>query len=80
MAKQPTPIERQKEAQRKTGYGAIWLRRVGNFAVVEIEKDGEWIEVMREHVDGNFSHIIEPLGIEACMCCLPSVAGGVSNG
>lgn len=62
-----TPKENQEQAQRATGYGPIWLRRVGDFAVVEVEFDGEWVEVIREHVDGNFSHCVHPVGIQERM-------------
>lgn len=44
---------------------AIWLRREGDFAVVLIEKDGAFVEVIREPLDGPFSHIVEPSGIKA---------------
>lgn len=63
-----TPRQQQRQAQLLTGYGPIALRRVGEYAVVEIETlPGQWLEVIREHLDGNFSHIIEPLGIEEVM-------------
>lgn len=48
----------------------IRLRRDGNHAVVEIDtgipnKHGDtFVEVIREHVDGPFCHIVEPSGIE----------------
>lgn len=61
-----TPMQRQRAAQRKHGYGPITLRREGDFAVVEIERGGiggQQVEVIREHVDGPFSHSITPLGI-----------------
>lgn len=51
----------------------IILRREGDYAVVEIDtgipnKEGSaWVEVIRERLDGNFSHIVEPSGIEAAM-------------
>lgn len=60
-----TPMQRQEEAQRATGYGAIVLRRVGNYAIVEVEFDGEWVEVMRESLDSNFGRCIHPIGIQA---------------
>lgn len=41
----------------------VMLRRVGDHAVVEVEIDGRWVEVIREALDGNFSHIVEPRGI-----------------
>ena len=43
----------------------IWLRREGDYAVVLIERNGEWIEIIREHFDGSFSHICEPNGVRA---------------
>lgn len=51
----------------------IMLRREGDYAVVEIDtgvpnKDGSrWVEVIRERLDGNFSHIVEPGGIEGAI-------------
>lgn len=59
-----TPKEHQDEAQRAIGYGPIWLRRVGDYVIVEVEFDGEWVEVIREQLDGNFSHCIYPIGIQ----------------
>ena len=41
----------------------IWLRREGNYAVVLVEHEGEFVEVIREHIEGPFSHIVEPTGI-----------------
>ena len=41
----------------------LWLRREGDHVVVLAEVDGNWVEVIREHVDGSFSHIVEPDGI-----------------
>lgn len=46
---------------------AIHLVREGNYAVVKIEHNDEWIELIREHIDGPFSHIIEPSGIDAAI-------------
>lgn len=67
MSRRNSPAYRQRIAQLLTGYGAIWLRREGDYAVVLLQEPNksEWIEVIREFLDGNFSHIIEPLGIEA---------------
>lgn len=62
------PLYRQHEAQLLTGYGAITLTRKGDYAVVEIEAEPSvWIEIIREPLDSNFHHVIEPLGIEAEM-------------
>lgn len=63
-----TPMDLQREAAKATGYKAIWLRREGDHVVVLVEDSiGEWVEVIREHFDGNFSHIVEPRGIEECL-------------
>lgn len=43
----------------------IWLRREGQYIVVLVERGKEWVEVMREHESGSFSHIIEPEGIRS---------------
>lgn len=51
MAKQPIPV---------TG---IHLVRLGDYVIVNAEIDGKWVEVIREHHDGSFSHIVEPLGM-----------------
>lgn len=61
---QPNPhLRAQDEAQQQTGYGPILLRREGNYAIVEVEIDHKWIEVIRESIDSNFSHCVHPLGI-----------------
>ena len=59
-----TPLEHQRAAAKIVGYGPIMLRREGDYAIVEIEFNGKWREVIREFVDSNFSHIVEPLGIQ----------------
>lgn len=43
---------------------AIMLKSEGDYAIVEIEVNGKWIELIRERSDSPFSHIIEPAGIE----------------
>jgi hypothetical protein len=53
----------QAEAQKHCGYGPITLRREGEFAIVEVECEGEQYEVIREYLDSNFCHTVEPLGI-----------------
>jgi len=58
----------------------IWLRREGDHAVVLAEVDGEWVEVIREHVDGPFSHIVEPNGIRAKASSTESVVPPKSVG
>lgn len=49
-----------KEAVEVTG---IHLLRIGDSVIVRAEVDGKWVEVIREHHDGYFSHIVEPGGI-----------------
>lgn len=46
---------------------AIKLVRKGEHAVVEIETATGWAEVIREFVDGPFSHIVEESGIQRCL-------------
>jgi hypothetical protein len=41
----------------------VWLVREGDYAIVKVERSGRWVEVIREHVEGPFSHICEPEGI-----------------
>ena len=41
----------------------IWLLRLGNDVFVKAEIDGAWVEVIREGIDGSFSHIVEPGGM-----------------
>ena len=53
----------QAEAQSQCGYGSIRLRRVNDYAVVEVEYQGKFHEAIREHIDGAFCHIVEPIGI-----------------
>lgn len=43
---------------------AIHLVAEGGCAVVKIEVGGRWVELIRESLDGPFSHIIEPSGID----------------
>ena len=38
---------------------AIWLRRDGHHAIVCVEINGQWIEVIREFISAPFSHIWE---------------------
>jgi hypothetical protein len=48
----------------------VWLHRDGDYVVVEVERklaDGtfKWYELIREHRDGNYSHIAEPAKIQS---------------
>lgn len=51
----------KKKAIEITG---LWLRRRGDKAEILVERDGKWYLCAAEYLDNNFSHIIEPLGIE----------------
>lgn len=41
----------------------IMLRRSGDYAIVEVEIDGVWREIIMEPLDAPFSHIVEPAGM-----------------
>ena len=41
----------------------VWLVRLGDKAIVRVEIDGRWIDVIEEHAEGSFSHIAETGGI-----------------
>lgn len=52
---------RQRQSQLLTGYGAICLERVGDYAIVSVEAmPGKWVEVIREQINGNFHHTVIP--------------------
>jgi hypothetical protein len=53
----------QRRVRDAISISGIFLRREGEHAVVEVEVDGRWVEICREHMDGSFSHIVEPVGI-----------------
>jgi hypothetical protein len=50
-------------AQQAVPVTGIHFVRLGDYVVVKVEIDGKWVEVIREHHDGSFSHIVEPLGM-----------------
>lgn len=58
-----TPQEQQLIAALECGYGSIHLERTGNHVIVQVESQGKWITVIKEHLDGNFSHTVHPIGI-----------------
>ena len=60
-----TPMYRQRSAQLLYGYGPITLRRQGDHVIVEIQYDNKIFTVIKEDIDSNFLHTVEPLGIEA---------------
>jgi hypothetical protein len=41
----------------------VWLRKEGERVIVAVEFGGKWIDVITEHAEGAFSHIVEPGGI-----------------
>lgn len=45
----------------------VMLHVSGDDAVVELEIDGMWYEIVRCNMSGPFSHIVEPAGIVRCM-------------
>jgi len=45
------------------GVESISLVRKGDYAVVEVQVRGKYFEVMREHIEGNFSHNVSAGGI-----------------
>jgi len=58
-----TPSPALQDAVKET-FGAIHLFAKEGHAVVSIEVNDKWIELMKEPLDSPFSHIIEPLGIQ----------------
>jgi len=49
----------------------IRLRKTGEYTVVDAEIGGDWIEVIRERSDVEFSHIVEADGMWAAYYTLP---------
>ena len=41
----------------------IHLLRLDPYVVVRAEINGKWVDVIRECLDGQFSHIVEPEGM-----------------
>lgn len=54
--------------------GALHLRAEGDYAILEIETEKGWVELIRERLDSPFSHIIEPAGIEGRIAGTSGVA------
>lgn len=54
----------QLETKQSISITGLWLRRRGDKAEVLVERGGKWYLCAAEYLDNNFSHIIEPLGIE----------------
>ena len=65
-AANPAPVARQEYAKavEKTGYGDILLVREGDYAIVKVMSGETWVEVMREALDGYFSHCVTSIGID----------------
>lgn len=63
MSDEPERI--QSHDARPFSVSGIWLRRIGDEVQVLFEHDGHWYMGIQEHVEGNFSHIMEPLGMRA---------------
>jgi len=57
-----TPKREWKEPMPVT---AVHLVRIGDHVIVNVEVGGQWVEIIREHHEGSFSHICEAGGIRA---------------
>jgi hypothetical protein len=55
--------------------GALWLEIVNGWATVKIERNGQWVEVLRNFHGHHTSHIVEPAGINAAIDAPLSIAG-----
>lgn len=56
-----------KAVLQQNQFNALHLRRRDPHVILEIEIDGKWHEIIRERLDSNFGHIIEPSGIAAAI-------------
>jgi hypothetical protein len=57
-----------EDTARRINGNALHLVAVDGCAVLRIERGkGDWVELIREPLDGPFSHIIEPAGIDAAL-------------
>lgn len=63
-------IERVKETAWVKKLNTIYMNNAlhlfaeGNYAILKIEVNGKWVELIKERLDSPFSHIIEPIGIK----------------
>lgn len=72
LAAQPLGGETERPKRmglEEVSISGLMLRREGDYAVVEVERllaDGthKWYEIIREHHDGQYSHIAEPSKIQ----------------
>jgi hypothetical protein len=55
----------RRVGQQTVSVSGLWLRKMGDHAemLAENPATGEWVLLMSEQIDGNFSHIYEPTGI-----------------
>lgn len=51
-------------ANNEQQFHPLHLRAEGEFAILEIQVNGKWIQLIKERLDSAFSHIINPVGIE----------------
>ena len=49
--------------QEPVAVTGVWLLAIGDYSIAKVEVNEQWIEVIREHKEGAYSHIIEPTGI-----------------
>ena len=57
-------MTQDRKGLKEIAVGGIMLRKSGKYVIVEAEVNGKWKEVIREHEEGSFSHIVEPEGIK----------------
>jgi hypothetical protein len=50
---------------KMTNQNALWLVAEGDYVLLKIEVNKEWVTLIKEPKDSPFSHIIEPSGIQA---------------
>lgn len=62
---------------RRSVVNPVWLRREGDHAVVSVEIDGQWVEVIRELIQSPFSHIWEGNDPRLTVTVSASSASGV---
>lgn len=55
--------------QKPVAITAVYLKTIGDRAIVEVEIDGAWVEVINNHYDGDniISHIVEANGIRRAL-------------
>lgn len=55
----------KREYKEPVPITAVHLVRIGEHVIVNVEVGGQWVEIIREHHEGSFSHICEAGGINA---------------